>query len=95
MGWDEKAIQTTLEHAQQAADLMELPEHCGHRVVAPGDPRADPVVIGVLLELAARVAQFRQGDSSPQVLAENYAQKLVAALEQQVTDLVCFQSTLG
>jgi len=93
MGWSEEAIQTSLTHAQQAADLLEHPEHCGRRVIAPGDPRADPVVIGVLLELAARAAQFRQDDGLPQVLAENYAQKLVAVLEQQATDLVCFQFT--
>lgn len=93
MGWNEEAIQTSLAHAQQAADLMEHPEHCGRRVVTARDPRADPMVIGVLLELAARAAQYRQDDASPQVLAENYAQKLMTALEQQETDLVCFQST--
>jgi len=93
MGWDEEAVQTSLKYAQQAADLMEHPEHCGRRVVALHDPRADPVVIGVLLELAARAAHHREGDNSPQVLAENYVQKLMAALEQQETDLVCFQST--
>lgn len=92
--WDEEAVQTCLKYAQQAADLMEHPEHCGRRVVATHDPRADPVVIGVLLELAARAAQYQEGDSSAQVLAENYTQKLATALQQQSTDLVCFQSTL-
>ena len=92
MGWGEEAIQTSLKHAQQAADLMEHPDHCGSRAVTTHDPRAEPVVIGVLLELAARAAQYRADDSSLQVLAESYAQKLLAALEQQATDLVRFQS---
>ena len=91
MGWDEEAVHTSLKYAQEAADLMEHPEHCGRRVVAPTDPRADPVVIGVLLELAARAGQYQEGGGSPRVLS--YVQKLMAALEQQTTDLVCFQFT--
>lgn len=83
-GWTKEALQKTFQCARQAAELMEHPSHCGSRTVSANDPRAEPLVLGTLLELSARCANF----GAYQTLAVDYIEKLVQTLEQQDNDLV-------
>lgn len=83
-GWTKEALLKTFQCARQAVELMEHPSHCGRRSVTTNDPRAEPLVLGTLLELAARCVSF----GAYQALAVEYTEKLLQALEQQDTDLV-------
>lgn len=70
------ATAKALSLAQQAAQLLEAPEHVEHDITK--DPRRRPAVIGVLLELSAARAlnEFEGRDEDGQVAA--YARRLVA-----------------
>jgi len=87
--WDAEETAKALKRAEVVLGHMEHPEHCGSRKVTDQDPRADPYVIAVPCELAARLAL----DGARQdVLAkvELYSTRLISALAQQKTALVRF-----
>jgi len=86
-GWTKDTLEKSFLFVKQAAELMEHPLHCGSRKVTATDPRAEPLVLGTLLELAARCARHGGFDSYKPVV-EGYAEKLLIALEQQDTKLV-------
>jgi hypothetical protein len=65
---------------------MEHPAHCGSRKVAEQDPRAEPYVIAIPLELSAHEALKSGKDEAGKV--EAYSTRLIAALAQQKTALV-------
>jgi hypothetical protein len=65
-----------LKLAQEAATLMEAPEHSVKEI--QNDPKYQPFVIGTLLELSAACAQIKNG-ASELYFVRDYAQKLDAA----------------
>jgi len=87
----------SLKQAQTVLELMEKPAHCGSRTVSDLDPRAEPYVIGIPLELAAMRAKNPIDGSyattspfartAPQDMVSLYANRLIVALGQQQTDL--------
>jgi hypothetical protein len=87
-GWDKKVTEKSLKQAQTVLELMEKPEHCGSRTVSDSDPRAEPVAIGLPLELAATRAKTQFGGKDEDGLVATYANRLITALSQQKTELV-------
>lgn len=92
-GWTKEVLEISFRFVKQAAELMEHPSHCGSRKVTERDPRAEPLVLGTLLELAARCARC-EGFESYKPLAEGYTGKLLNALKQQDTELVSYPNYL-
>jgi hypothetical protein len=93
--WEEEPTQKCLKQVQQVLDLMEEPAHCGQRTVTPCDPRAQPYVIGIPLEIAATRAKNHLGGVDEGELVVTYTKRLLSALEQPGNDLVChFPRTL-
>jgi len=88
-GWTKETLEQAFLFVKQAAELMEHPSHCGSRKVTDRDPRAEPLVLGTLLELAARCASC-EGLESYKPLAEGYTGRLLDALQQQDTELVSY-----
>jgi hypothetical protein len=83
--WDIKKTKS-LRKAEEVLRHMEHPEHCGSRKVTEQDPRAEPYVIAVPLELAAHDAIKSGRNESGKV--ELYSTRLITALAQQKTALV-------
>jgi hypothetical protein len=88
--WAEEATLKSLKQAQIVLELMEKSGHCGSRIVTDNDPRAEPYVLGVPLELAAARAKNHLGGKDEDGLVALYAKRLVAALGQQKLELVRF-----
>jgi hypothetical protein len=86
--WDKNVTEKSLKQIQTVLELMEKPEHCGSRIVSDSDPRAEPVAIGVPLELAARRAKTQFGGKDEDGLVATYANRLITALGQQKSALV-------
>lgn len=86
--WDKIVVERSLKQVETVIELMEKPEHCGSRTVSNSDPRAEPMVIGLPLELAARRAksQFEGKDQDRSVAT--YFHRLITALDQQNWELV-------
>jgi hypothetical protein len=93
--WDKKAIEKSLKQVQTVLELMEKPGHCGGRVVSDSDPRAEPVSIGVPLELAAMKAKVEFEGKDNDGLVATYANRLITALGQQKSQLVRHDMLLG
>lgn len=88
-GWSKGVLEQTLECARTAVELMEEPGHCGKRSVGERDPRAEPLTLATLVELAARRASLGDDEKGRyKAFVEQYGEKLVQVLEQQDTDLV-------
>lgn len=52
--WHDQELAKALKWAEKVVELMESPKHAGSRILAgENDPRLQPEVIGILLELAA------------------------------------------
>jgi hypothetical protein len=83
--WNETATKS-FRKAEEVLRHMEHPDHCGTRKVTDEDPRAEPYVIAIPLELAAQDAIKNGADQSSKV--ELYSTRLIAALAQQKTALV-------
>lgn len=89
--WNMKSTKA-LKRAETVVRHMEHPEHCGSRKVSETDPRAEPYVIAVPLELAAMDVIKNGADLAGKV--ELYSTRLITALAQQKTALVhLFHST--
>lgn len=86
--WSEEATLKSLKQAQQVLELMDEPEHCGNSTVGPEDPRADPSLIGIPLELAAVRAKNHLGGSDKDGVVAMYLARLLPALQQQTTSIV-------
>jgi hypothetical protein len=86
--WAEEPTHKCLKHAQQVVDLMEEPAHCGGKRVTSNDPRAQPYVIGIPLEIAATRVKNHLGGVDEDGLVSTYTTRLLAALEQPGNDLV-------
>jgi hypothetical protein len=86
--WEEEATQKCLKQVQQVLDMMEDPAHCGQRVVTPDDPRAQPYVIAIPLEIAAMRAKSHLNGVDEGDLVAAYTTRLLSALEQPGNDLV-------
>ena len=76
-----------LKRAEGVIGQMEHPEHCGSRKVTEQDPRAEPYVVAVPLELAARDVLVNGKDHTTKI--EVYSTRLITALAQQKSALVC------
>jgi len=79
--WKHDAIVKALKRAGTVLGHMEHPEHCGSRKVTEQDPRAEPYVIAVPLELAAVDAVVNGQDHMTKI--ELYSSRLITALAQQ------------
>lgn len=77
-GWEEVPTRKALAQAEQVAELLEDPAHTGGSKVGKTDPRAQPDIIGIVLELAGvRASRHLSGkDEDGKVLA--YAERLIA-----------------
>ncbi|KIW07444.1 hypothetical protein, variant [Verruconis gallopava] len=84
--WDVEGTKT-LRKAEHVLRHMEHPAHCGSRTVSDQDPRAEAYVVAIPLELAARQAIRAGRDERNKV--EIYSNRLIAALAQQKSALVC------
>jgi hypothetical protein len=87
-GWEEETTRQCLRRAQDVNVMMEKVEHCGGVPMSRTDPRAEPFMISVPLELASRLAVKNQQGEENDDMVLKYALRLVAAFEQQQTDLV-------
>jgi hypothetical protein len=87
-GWEKNVTEKSLKQAQTVLELMEKPAHCGSRIVSDSDPRAEPVAIGLPLELTARRAKTQFKGKDEDGLVATYANRLITALGQQKTELV-------
>ena len=78
--WDKEETTQALRMAKQVVDLMEAKDHhAANRGEPPADRRGDPVVIALLTELTAVLAQRHGGDSSELAKLVN---RLLTALVQ-------------
>jgi len=85
--WDKEETTQALRMTKQVVDLMEAKDHhAANRGEPPADRRGDPVVIALLTELTAVLAQRHGGDSSELAKLVN---RLLTALVQ-----TNFESTL-
>lgn len=88
-GWSQDALEQALRRVKEVINLMEDEAHCGNRRVDTRDPRAEPLTLGTLAELAARRSAIEGDDQEGyKAFAVDYGERLVLALEQQDTDLV-------
>lgn len=80
-GWEEVPTEKALAQAEQVVELLEDPAHSGGSKVGKMDPRAQPDIIGIVLELAAvRASRHLSGkDEDGKALA--YAERLIATWE--------------
>jgi hypothetical protein len=76
-----------LQSVEAVLSCMEHPDHCGSRKVTDNDPRAEPFVIAVPLELAAQDVLVNGKEGTDKV--ETYSTRLITALAQQKSELVC------
>lgn len=86
-GWAKEETERALVYAEQLARLLEDEKHWGKvRSARGGDPRIQPDVIAVVLELAAvRAVKYQAGkDKDNKVLA--YAQRLMANMNRAVEE---------
>jgi hypothetical protein len=83
--WDVDKTKT-LKRAEIVIRHMEHPDHCGSRKVTEQDPRAEPYVIAVPLELAVWHTMKTAVDHGK---VELYSTRLISALAQQKSALVC------
>ena len=86
--WSQEATHKSLKQVQQVVELMDHPGHCGRNAASANDPRAEPYVIGIPLELAAVRAKNHLGGVDEGGLVSMYTKRLLAAFEQQETELV-------
>jgi hypothetical protein len=84
--WSEPALKKSLDYAEEAINMMELPGHCGSRIVAGNDGRADPVVLGACLELSVRQAALSKDLTNESV--RKFATRLASVIQHAETDLV-------
>lgn len=72
--WSEEATATAIKHANEVASQLESEAHGTGKRIRKDDPRRDPFVLGVFLELAAVYAwRFKGGkdvDGKVKVFAE-------------------------
>ncbi|QDS69100.1 hypothetical protein FKW77_010209 [Venturia effusa] len=78
---------SALRQIQTVLELMEKPEHCGSRTISDSDPRAEPHVIGVALELAALRANHEFGGKDEDGVVATYFNRLISALGQQKSEV--------
>ncbi|KAI9789506.1 MAG: hypothetical protein M1835_001628 [Candelina submexicana] len=76
--WEELSTRKALAQAEQTVELLEDPAHSGGHKVREEDPRAQPDIIGIVLDLAAiRASRHLFGkDEDGKVLM--YAERLMA-----------------
>lgn len=76
--FDEAHTEKALLYAEQAAALMENPEHAGNTSLAgDNDPRLSPEIMGILLELAAVRASKHLGGKDKGGKVASYTEKLL------------------
>jgi len=85
--WSKKVTEKSSKYVDVVLNHMEHPKHCGSRVVTDQDPRAEPYVVAIPLELAAVQAQKFYDGEDKYGKVEMYSTRLLAALAQQKTQL--------
>jgi hypothetical protein len=75
--WDANKTAKALKMAEQVAQILDDPIHLGGQKASSHDPRAQPDVIGVLLELAAAKAVKHHDGQDIDGKVELYATKLM------------------
>jgi len=87
--WGEEEVEKGLKYAEQIARLLEGEAHLGKLRAASGaDPRVQPDVIGVVLELAGAKAVRHHGGKDVDGKVLVYAQRLMANLERGIKEEV-------
>ncbi|KAI9740416.1 MAG: hypothetical protein M1834_004996 [Cirrosporium novae-zelandiae] len=76
-GWDEEGTKKALTEAEQVLYLLEEEKHCGGSVFSDRDPRIQPEIVGLALELAAARATKHANGEDADDKVENYAAKLM------------------
>ncbi|KAJ9629787.1 hypothetical protein H2203_002168 [Taxawa tesnikishii (nom. ined.)] len=79
--WDQEHLKKALQYANNVAQLLEQAQHGTGRTVLPNDPRTDPAVIGVYLELAAVNAWKYQDKKDTDGSVMKYAERLMSCFE--------------
>jgi len=81
-GWKSEPTEKALAWAKQLAGLLDDGAHCGKLSLANGrDPRIQPDIIGVVLELAATRALRHTGGKDADGKVLMYAERLIPNLE--------------
>ncbi|CRG87296.1 hypothetical protein PISL3812_04313 [Talaromyces islandicus] len=83
-GFKGEAVSTALRHAEQAAQVMNTPEHTNSEPLQ--DPKRQPWFIGVCLQLSAAQALEQQGGEDAAAKAASYARKLMGNWELVKTE---------
>lgn len=83
-GFKGDAVNTTLRHAEQAAQIMNTPEHTNP--VSILDPKRQPWFIGICLQLSAAQALDQHGGEDATGKVASYARKLLANWELVKTE---------
>jgi hypothetical protein len=89
-GWDVEGTKS-LKRVEAVLRHMEHKAHCGSRRVTETDPRAEPFVIAVPLELAAQEV-LKNGNVELMSKVEIYSTRLITAIAQQKSEWVCSHS---
>ena len=77
-GWDSQETKKALSWAEMVVNLLEDRKHAGSRILAgETDPRVQPEVIGILLQLSAVRASKHLGGKDVDGKVAEYAQKLL------------------
>ncbi|KAI9725082.1 MAG: hypothetical protein M1812_000358 [Candelaria pacifica] len=76
--WEELPTRKALAQAEKVVELLENPAHSGGYKVEKHDPRAQPDIIGVVLELAAVRASSHLGGKDEDGKVLTYAERLWA-----------------
>jgi hypothetical protein len=75
--WHEHELAKALKWAELVLVMMEEPKHAGSRILAEDDPRLQPQVIGILLELASvKAVRYLEGRDVDGKVAE-YSTRLL------------------
>jgi hypothetical protein len=83
-GFKGEPIATALRHAEQAAQLMEWPEHTNSQITE--DAKRQPFFIAVLTELSAARAIEENGGADVDGKVRSYVQKLLATWDFAALD---------
>ncbi|KAI9707622.1 MAG: hypothetical protein M1836_000583 [Candelina mexicana] len=76
--WEELPTRKALAQAEQTVELLEDPAHSGGYKVREEDPRAQPDIIGIVLELAAVRASRHLSEKDEDGKVSMYAERLTA-----------------
>lgn len=93
-GWEKEHVIRALEMMQRIAQLLETEQHGAGRNLVEGDPRMDPFILGVQLELVSVYAyKHNQGVDENETVAR-YADRLLCSIGEEQLDASVLETKL-